>query len=333
MRWASQDWFAAGIVIIIILLWTLRHGFLARRKILDSFADEGLQTFLVPERRLVRRRKAMVFCVAAVLLATAALMRPQWGSRWEKVPRIGIDLLIVLDISNSMLSEDILPSRLERAKLTLGDLVNKMGGDRVGLVAFSGDAYLACPLTPDYGGFLLTLRDLTPETIGRPGTNITRALKEAGKAFASASSPDKSLILITDGEDHGGGALAAAKKLHAAQGVRIYTVGVGTQEGELIPIRDKTGKIRFLKNKKGATVTSRLDETLLEEIALATKGVYVRSTATQFGLEILYNNYLSHLQKTRGEERTIQVYTERFALFIILALFCLIAQGIFEGLS
>ncbi len=332
MRWAAPEWFAAGLVVLAAVVWILRYGFRRRRKTLNDFADEGLQATLVPAKRLKHRRAAAVCCAAGVLFAVITLMRPQWGSRLEKVPRLGIDLVFVLDVSNSMLSEDILPSRLERAKLAIGDLVKRLGGDRVGLIAFAGDAYLACPLTADYGGFLLTLADIGPDAVGRGGTDIAAAFKTAKETFKSAASRDKTLILITDGEDQEGRALAAAKDLHATQGVRIYTIGVGTREGELIPLRDRTGKVQFLKDDQGQAVKSRLDEDLLEKIALATEGVYVRSCVKEFGLDFLYNNYFTALEKTRGEERTVQIYTERFPAFLLLALIAFIAQCIFEEL-
>ncbi len=332
MRWAAPDWFAAGAIALALVCWALRYGLRRRRRTLNDFAEEKLQAALVPAKRLKNRRAAAVCCAAGVLFAVLALMRPQWGSRWEKVPRLGIDLVFVLDVSNSMLSEDILPNRLERAKLAIGDLVKKLGGDRVGLITFAGDAYLACPLTPDYGGFLLTLRDITPDTVGRAGTDIARAFREAREAFKPSASQDRILILITDGEDHEGRALAAAKDLHATLGARIYTIGVGTREGELIPLRERSGKVQFLKDAQGLTVKSRLDEELLEKIALATEGVYVRSTVKEFGLDFLYNNYFTALEKTRGEERTVQIYTERFPAFLLLALVAFIAQCIFEGL-
>jgi len=330
MRWAAPDWFAAGAIALALVCWALRYGLRRRRRTLNDFAEEKLQAALVPAKRLKNRRAAAVCCAAGVLFAVLALMRPQWGSRWEKVPRLGIDLVFVLDVSNSMLSEDILPNRLERAKLAIGDLVKKLGGDRVGLISFAGDAYVACPLTPDYGGFLLTLRDIGPDTVGRAGTNIAGAFKKAKDVFSTSTSPDKILILITDGEDHEGRAMGAAEDLHATLGARIYTVGVGTREGELIPLRDPSGKVRFLKDDRGQAVTSRLDEELLENIALATEGVYVRSTANDFGLDFLYNNYFALLEKTKGEERTIQIYTERFPLFLFLSLIAFLIQGVFE---
>jgi len=332
MRWAAPDWFSLGFALFLTVVLLLRHGLRTQRKTLNTFADEGLQAALVPAKRLRNRRAAAVCGATGVLLAALALMRPQWGSRWEKVQRYGIELVFALDVSKSMLAEDLLPNRLERAKLAIGDLVKKLGGDRVGLIAFAGDAYVACPLTPDYGGFLLALRDVGPDTIGLGGTDIAAAFRKAQEAFALSASRDKILILITDGEDHAGRALAEAEHLHAALGARIYTVGVGTLEGELVPLRDPSGKVQFLKDGLGQTVKSRLDEKLLEKIALSTKGVYVRSTVTEFGLDFLYHNYFTALEQTKGEERTIEIYTERFPIFILLSLIAFFAQGVFEEL-
>jgi len=244
--------------------------------------------------------------------------------------RFGIELVFCLDVSKSMLAEDLLPNRLERDKLAIGDLVRKLGGDRVGLIAFAGDAYTACPLTSDYGGFLLSLKDVGPGTVALGGTDIAAAFRKAEDAFAVSASPDKILVLITDGEDHAGRAMAQAERLHAKLGARIFTVGVGTLEGELVPLRDASGKVQFVKDGLGQTVKSRLDEALLEKIALATEGVYVRSTVSEFGLDFLYNSYFKALEQTKGEERTIQVYTERFSLFLVLALFAFMAQGVLE---
>src|SRR3989338_8345273 len=222
----------------------------------------------------------LIFCVLA-------LMRPQWGFEWQEIKRQGLDIFIAMDVSKSMLTQDVKPNRLERSKLAILDLIKRLNGDRVGLIAFAGDAFLMCPLTVDYSGFLLSLEDLTTDSVPKGGTNLGRAIEEAMKGYGNVPNKYKAVILITDGENLEGDAVAWAKRAKD-KGIKIFCVGIGTQEGELIQYQNEAGQMEFLKDRDGNFVKSRLEEEDLQQIALTADGTYVRASGAQFGLELIY---------------------------------------------
>ncbi|MEI8011450.1 MAG: VWA domain-containing protein [Candidatus Omnitrophota bacterium] len=226
---------------------------------------------------------------------------------------------MIMDTSKSMLTADVKPNRLQRAKFAVKDLLKKLHGDRAGLIAFSGNAFLTCPLTTDYAGFLLSLDDLNVQTIPRGGTNIASAIEEALKGYSDVPAQYKVVVILTDGESVEGDPLFWAKKA-ADKKIRIYTVGIGTRDGELIRIEDQDGSGAFLKDSSGNFVKSSLNENLLKEIAVTTGGAYVRAGGVELGLDYIYDNYLSHLEKRDIESRMEQCYDERFQWPLGLAL-------------
>ena len=239
--------------------------------------------------------------------------------------RKGLDILIALDTSKSMLAQDLKPSRIERSKLAIRDFVKYLKGDRIGLIAFSGSAFLQCPLTVDYGGFLLSLEDIDTEIIPKGGTNLSSAITEAVRSYSGAQKKYKVLVIITDGEDHKGNALSAAEEAKK-EGIAVFCVGIGSREGELIPLKAEDGQARFLKDRQGNVVKSRLDESILQKIALATGGSYVRSTGAEFGLELLYRERLSKLEKRELEGKLAKHYEERFQIPLALAFLLLLVE-------
>ncbi|KPJ99440.1 MAG: hypothetical protein AMK71_09775 [Nitrospira bacterium SG8_35_4] len=228
--------------------------------------------------------------------------------------------LIAIDTSKSMLAEDVKPNRLERSKLAVKDLIRKLRGDRIGLIAFSGSAFLQCPLTVDYSGFHLSLDDLSPDTIPKGGTSITSAIRVALDSYEGGMKKYKVLVIITDGEDHEGTPLALAEEAQK-KGIKIFTIGIGTKEGELIPVTDASGSRIFLKDRNGNVVKTRLDEETLREIALKTGGSYVKATPAEFGLELIYDEKLSKMEQREIENKMVKKYEERFQIPLILALF------------
>ncbi len=301
--------------------WSLRR----RRKIAERFIDKslmkGMASALSPGRRAV---KIMLISVS-VWLAVFSLMRPQWGFRWEEMKRHGLDIMIAMDVSKSMLAQDVKPNRLERSKLAVQDMVAKLKSDRVGLIAFAGTSFLQCPLTSDYSGFLLALGDLDTETIPQPGTAITSAIKAASKILEGADKKFKVLVVITDGEDHEGDALRASLEA-AKEGLKIFCVGVGTKEGEIIPVVDERGSRGYLKDKAGKVVKSSLNENALQEIALNTGGAYIRATGAEFGLNTLYDQKISKLEKREFESQMRKQYIERFQVFLGIAIILLFLE-------
>lgn len=224
-----------------------------------------------------------------------------------------------------MLTQDVKPNRLERAKFAVQDLLKKLKGDRIGLIAFSGEPFLVCPLTVDYGGFLISLKDLDVETVPRGGTNLARAIEEAIQVNEQTASQHKAAIIITDGDDLEGDPVEAAQKARD-KGIKIYCVGIGSPEGELIQVRDAGGQTVFLKDREGNFVKSRLNEGLLRQIALITGGVYVRASGSKFGLDLIYDRELSKMEKREVEAKMEKRYFERFQLPLGLAVFLLVIE-------
>ncbi len=258
----------------------------ARQRLLGNFAAQRLLPLLLASHSPVLRRLKQGLLAGGVLLTVLALARPQWGYDWEEKQSRGVDVIFVLDTSKSMLAQDVQPSRLERAKLAILDSVEKMGGNRIGLVAFAGDAFLLCPLTLDYDAFRQTLEAVDVNTIARGGTDIGSGLDEAATALEKSGN-HKIIVLLTDGEDLEGEGVNEAKAL-AEQNVTIYTVGVGTPQGEIIPIRDANGGTDFVRDQRGEIVKSHLDAATLTGIAEATHGFYQPLGATGEGLTRVY---------------------------------------------
>ena len=296
-----------------------------REKVLRKFASGNALSEISASFDIGKRKLRNFLMVLATLFMVLALMRPQWGFTWQEVKQRGLDIVIALDTSNSMLAEDVLPNRLDRAKLAIRDLVKKIYGDRIGLVVFSGTAFLQCPLTIDYNGFLLSLDDVDASVLPIGGTSLAKAIYKAIESYEGGKDEEKILIVITDGEDLEGGldrAIAKAK----SDGVKIFCVGIGSPEGELIPIPGKYGKQGFLKDDEGNVVRTRLMEGPLEKMALATGGMYVRATGAEFGLDLMYEEKLSKLQKKDIKARREKRYYDRFQIPLIFAIFILFLE-------
>jgi Ca-activated chloride channel family protein len=307
--------------LVVFLVWAFR----ARRRALERFVSPSLVQRLTGTVRPGARRWKAALTVAAVTFAAVALAQPRWGFEWREVKHKGVDIFVLLDVSKSMLTEDVRPNRLTQAKYGVQDLLDKLRGDRIGLIAFAGTAFVQCPLTIDYEAFRLTLKDADPRIIPRGGTAIGVALRTALKGFEAGEGRDRAIVLITDGEETEGDALAAADEA-AKAGVKIYAIGVGTAEGELIPVREEGKPLEFLKDREGQVVKSRLDEELLKQLALRTGGVYVRSAAGDFGMDAVYDKGIAQLQRKEYETRLQKRYFERFQWPLGLALALLVVE-------
>jgi Ca-activated chloride channel homolog len=297
----------------------------SRERAMRRFARQGTLKEIAGSYAPRKKKARDIMMLAAFLFMILALMRPQWGFEWREVKRQGIDIMIALDTSNSMLAEDVRPNRLKRAKLAVRDLVRKLGGDRVGLITFAGTAFLQCPLTMDYNGFLMTLDDVDTYTIPIGGTSLTSAIYKAVESFESEIESEKILIIITDGEDHEGG-LERAIQYAKARDLKIFSVGVGSSEGELIPVPGERGKEGFLRDAEGNVVRSRLNEMPLQRMALETGGMYVRGSGAGFGLDLIYEQELSKLQQREIGSRMEKDYNERFQLPLAVALLLLFIE-------
>lgn len=318
MHYANMTyiWYSicAALALILFYIWAMKR----RKALLNRFADKKLVSGIAPSFSMQKKVLKMAMITAAASLALFSLARPQWGFEWEEVKRSGLDILIAIDVSKSMLAKDVKPNRLERSKFAVKDLVRKLNGDRVGLIAFAGTAFLQCPLTIDYNGFLLALDDLSTSTIPRGGTDIASAIKEAMSSLSGADKRYKVLVLITDGENLEGDALKAAAEA-AKDGIKIYCVGVGTAEGDLIPLIDEYGNRAYVADREGNAIKTRLDEETLKQVAISTGGNYVKATQAEFGLTLLYDKSLSKLEKRDIESKMRKHYQERFQVFLAIA--------------
>lgn len=313
-------WFWGILLLSIFLFWTYKK----RIKLLEKFAQKDILFDLISSVSIKRKIFKKILIVLVFVFSILALMRPQMGFEWREIKRRGLDIMIAVDTSKSMLASDVKPNRLERSKFAIKDLIKKLQGDRVGLIAFSGTSFLQCPLTVDYGGFLLALEDLSTNTIPYGGTSVSSAIKKAIDGYEEGAKY-KVLIIITDGEDHEGDSIKLAKEAEA-KGIKIFCIGIGTKMGELIQITDSNGKKTFLKDREGKIVKSRLDEKVLKGIAKETGGAYIRSSGADFGFDFIYDNKLSFMEKRDIKSQMNKRYNERFQIPLFIAFIFLISE-------
>lgn len=325
MKFAEPIWLLAGLAVIAALFGLYRRFDIRQRTALAEFASNHLLARLTASFSPGRRRLKRALFAAAIAFVFVALARPQWGFHWEEQKQRGIDILFAVDTSKSMLTQDVTPDRLTRAKLAITDFVRKLEGDRVGLIAFAGDAFLQAPLTLDYDAFQESLDALDTNVIPRGGTDISSAIEEAQVAFGRESKNKKILVLITDGEDLEAKGIDSARAA-AKDGLVIYTIGVGSASGGLIPVPGANGGTDFVKDASGQFVKSHLDEATLKQIAEATGGLYEPLGQQGEGLQTIYNQALASLPKQDLASRSQKVYDERFQWPLSAGLVCLFAS-------
>ncbi|MCK4412451.1 MAG: VWA domain-containing protein [Candidatus Eisenbacteria sp.] len=323
MRFAHAEllWLLLLLPVIGLLAWgRLRHGRRQLARALSPVMAARLTAHLRPHARTQR--------LALVLLALACLTlggaRPQRGTQYVTAQRTGGDVIVALDVSESMLAEDLKPNRLQRARHEIAAILDQLKGDRVGLVAFAGAAFVQCPLTLDYAAARMFLDYMGPDLIPEPGTNLAEALRVAVRAFDEESEGYRALVLITDGEDHGGEVEAATRVARAA-GVRVFAVGIGSQAGEPIPLRGAEGEIEgYKKDDEARVVLTRLDEAALQRIADETRGFYVRAGGSLGLHRVVAAIEAMEKRELQGGIRVL--YEERYRYFVWPALLLLIAE-------
>lgn len=312
------------LLILLGLFFAWALGAYKRR--LAKFSEAKFFPEIAATTDMRKPRRKAVLLLLVFFFSILALARPQWGFEWQEIKRQGMDIFMVVDTSKSMLTQDVRPNRLERTKLAIQDFLTKLKGDRVGLIAFAGDAFYMCPLTVDYNGFLLSLNDLSTESVPRGGTNLAHAIEEALKGYDDTPNEYKAIIIITDGDNLEGEPLEIAQRAKD-MGVKIYTVGVGTKEGEMIQMSSEDGQIEFLKDQEGNFVKSRLNEKLLQQIALKTDGIYVKASGLNFGLDLIYEQELSSRSRREIQSRMEKKYYERFQFPLAVALLLLLIES------
>jgi len=304
-------------------LWAFR----SRRAALGSFASHDLLAHLLRAVSVRRQVFKMFLLLLGAAFLVMALIEPKWGFHWEEIKRRGLDIVVALDVSKSMMAEDIAPNRLEAAKREIKSLVNNLHGDRIGIVAFAGTSFLNCPLTLDYSTAKLFLNDLEPEAVPLGGTDIGGAIRTALEAFEGHEKKHRVLILITDGEDHRDRVMAAAEEAKR-KGVVIFPIGIGRREGAPIPVFDEAGRKGFVKDRNGQVVLSKRDDVLLGKLALLTGGKKGSIGAGRFPLEEIYEEEIARMEKKELESSRQKRYEHRFQIFLFMALICFVFEGI-----
>ncbi len=323
MKIANPQYFVL-LLLLPALGLLIAYGAARKRADLRKFISEAMRPQVVLGYSSLRYGLKIVCLLAAVLFLVLCLLGPRWGFRWEEIKRRGVDIVIALDTSDSMLSRDVKPSRLERAKREVYDLINMLRGDRIGLVVFSGGAFLQCPLTLDHGACLMFLDYIDTTVVPQKGTNITGAIQKAVDAFDDMERSSKAIILISDGGNLVGDPLSAAREAKR-KGIKIYAIGIG-REGEEAPIPLREGGLKY---NKGKMVTTRLEDKALKDIALATDGVYVRSVTGDLDLEkIYYEEIHKKMEKRELESTRRKRWEERFQWPLILAVCLLFAEAL-----
>lgn len=316
--------FAAPVYFYLLILLPVFYGILifARivyRKRMAAFGNMTTLSRLIPEASWGKVQTKFIFITLAFVFLVLALARPQLGSKLKEVKKNGIELMLVVDVSNSMMAEDFKPSRLERTKYAINSLLDKFVDDRIGLVVFAGRPFVQLPITSDYTSAKSFVSYVSPGMVDAQGTSITDALELAGRSFSSQSDKNRAIILISDGENHEGDPLLTAEEL-GKKGIIISAIGIGTPEGSPIIVGGET-----MKDEKGEIIVSKLNEDILKQIALSSGGSYVRATNSSLGLEELVSQ-LKALETTEFDTVTFDEYDELYQYFLAVAILLLIIE-------
>ena len=309
LRFAHPD--LLWLLLLVPVVWALvLLAWRSRRRARQTWAG-NLFDRLAPGAAGSRERLRLVLYLIGYACVVLAMARPLWGGEMVMMKRRGIDVLVALDASNSMLAEDMRPNRLAAAKRAIAELVQRMGGDRLGLITFAGDAYTICPLTLDHGTVLLLLESINPSSVSLPGTNLEEAIARARASFVHGEKKHKALVIVTDGESTVGEPEREAQKA-ADEGILVYTIGIGSPDGVPIPERDESGNVEgYKRDRSGHVVNSRLDETTLQRIAEITDGRYFRATPQALELGQVFDE-LQAIEKKELEGQLATSYEERY---------------------
>jgi len=322
-RFANPEYLIAlWLIPILIILFMLFNR--NRKRLLEKFADKELHKVILYSFSGVKSKIKFGLILTSFALIIMAFANPQVGTKMQEVKQTGIDVYILLDVSRSMQAEDIKPNRLEKAKYQISNLIQKLRGDRIGLIVFSGEAYIQFPLTTDYSAANLFLSAVDFNSVPQPGTAIASAIHMAVQSFDSAAT-DKAIIIITDGEDHEGDIDKAVEDATDKE-IKIYTIGLGSPDGVPIPVYDNRGKeVGFKQDNSGQTILTKLNESLLKDIADKGNGKYYRGNNYEDYLDKIYSD-LSKLKQAEFGVKKVTDYEARFYYFLLPAILLLLIE-------
>jgi len=322
-RFENTD-FLYGLLVLPVLAAVYIYSTYRSSRKLSRWGDKSLISLLMPLSSTAKRNWKFILFLLALTSLSIALARPQFGSKLNEVKRKGVEIMIGLDVSNSMLAEDIMPSRLENAKRAISKLVDELENDKIGLVVFAGDAYIQLPMTTDFGAAKLFLSSVNTQIVPRQGTSIGSAINLAARSFTPEADKSRAIIIITDGENHEEGAIEAARAA-AEKDIVVHTIGMGLAKGAPIPVYNQYGQQDFRKDHEGNVIVSKLNENLLREVASAGNGIYIRANTANTGLKTLFDE-INKMDKQEIEARVYSEYEEQFQYPVFLAIFLLVLE-------
>ncbi len=323
-RFANPDFIYLLLLLpLLIVLFIINE--IRKKRSLKRLGNLDLVRTLLPEMSTTRPLIKFVLQLVAITAGIIIMSRPQFGSKIEDIKKEGVEVIIALDVSNSMLAEDIQPDRLTRAKQAISRLVDNLDNDKIGLIVFAGDAYTQIPVTTDYISAKMFLSSISPEMVPKQGTSIGAAINLGIRSFSPGEGKSKALIIITDGENHEDEPVKNAEEASKA-GIVIHTIGIGSTDGVPVPLI-VNGKKDFLKDRDGNTVITKLDEEILKKIAVSTNGSYVRASNSNIGLDKIYSE-VQNMKKQELESTMYTEYNDQFQIFTVVALLLLLADFI-----
>lgn len=322
---ANQEYMYLFLLIpfLVVLYIVVSHN---RKRLLKKFGELAVISQLMPDVSNKRVNIKFIILLLALSSIIVAILGPQFGSKLETVKRKGVEIMIALDVSNSMMAEDIKPNRLANAKRAIAKLVDKLRDDKIGMIVFAGDAYVQLPITADYISAKMFLSTINTDIVGKQGTAIGSAIELAMKSFSPDNDKQKALIIITDGENHEDDAVERAKEA-SEKGIVIHTIGMGLPQGSPIPLGGRYGKSNYRKDNQGNVIISKLDDVKLNQIASAANGIYVRASNTKSILNAIFDE-IESMEKSEIDSKIYSDYEENFQYFVFLALFLLLIDFI-----
>ncbi len=310
---------------LIPLIWLIQLIYVAwQRRQLKKVMDPALMDTMVPMRTRAKAWLKLIIYSLGIAALILAIANPQFGSKLEEVKRKGVDVMIALDISNSMQAEDLYPNRLERAKRAIQELLTRLKGDRIGIVVFAGKAFVQLPITTDYSAAKLFLNSIDTRLITTQGTDIGNAIDLCVSSFEEDSPASKVIVLISDGENHEESFTEAASSA-ADMDVVIHSIGMGSAQGAPIPVYKRGERVGFLQAKDGSTVVTKLDEGMLKDLAAETGGLFIRANNSQSGIDFIFDE-VEKMEKVEYGSKVYSDYEDRFQYLLVFALIFLVIE-------